>query len=60
MGVGVGGELGLPFGARLHAGADVYTQAYENRPSQADWDQVRAYTILTVPFGADPGMGGGR
>jgi hypothetical protein len=60
MGAGLGAEIGLPFDARLDGGADVYFQSYENRATYADWDQVRAYTLLRVPFGGDPGMGGRR
>lgn len=55
LGGGLGAEVGLPRGVGVRAGADLYRQAYENRESAADWDQLRAYTILTVPFGSDPG-----
>ncbi len=58
LGMGVGGTAELPWRARLNAGADLYHQASENRPGQADWNQVRMYTILSVPFGADPGLRG--
>ncbi|MFW6330149.1 MAG: hypothetical protein ACOC3J_00350 [Gemmatimonadota bacterium] len=57
LGAGLGGELVLPWSARLRAGADLYTQRYENR-GPADWDQLRAYTILSIPFGEDPGVRG--
>jgi hypothetical protein len=60
VGGGLGGEVELPWSVRLRAGADLYTQAYENRPGQTDWDQLRAYTVLTIPFGEDPGMRGRR
>lgn len=57
----IGGGLGIdvsgPWGIDLRAGADLYTQAYENRAG-ADWDQLRAYSVLRVPFGSDPGMRG--
>lgn len=57
----VGGGLGIdvagPWGVDFRAGADLYTQAYENRAG-ADWDQLRAYSVLRVPFGEDPGMRG--
>jgi hypothetical protein len=56
----VGAEIGLPGGATLRGGAALYRQAYENRPSGADWNQARAWTMLTVPFGRDPGLAGGR
>ncbi len=55
LGGGLAADVALPGGLRLRSGADVYRQRYENRPSQADWNQVRAYTILTVPYGRDPG-----
>jgi hypothetical protein len=58
LGGGLGLDARLPAGLRLRAGADLYRQAYENRPSQADWDQLRAYSILSIPFGEDPGMRG--
>lgn len=58
LGAGVGAELALPFQAELVAGVDLYSQAYENRPSAADWDQLRAHTILRIPFGEDPGLRG--
>jgi hypothetical protein len=60
LGAGLGGTVALPWGAELRGGADLYAQAYENRAGQADWNQVRAYTILVVPFGSDPGMKGRR
>ncbi|HUG40520.1 MAG TPA: hypothetical protein VMM12_08550 [Longimicrobiales bacterium] len=58
LGGGLGADLTLPRGLGLRAGADLYRQAYENRQSAADWDQLRAHTILTVPFGAEPGRPG--
>lgn len=58
VGAGLGGEAPGPWSTRIRAGADLYTQAYENRPGQADWDQLRAYTIVSIPFGADPGLRG--
>lgn len=60
LGGGVGADIEGPRDIRLRSGVDVYSQAYENRPSQADWNQVRAYTILSVPFGSDPGLRGSR
>jgi hypothetical protein len=56
IGGGLGVDALLPRGLRLRSGADLYHQQYENRPSQADWNQLRAYTILSVPFGEDPGV----
>lgn len=58
LGLGAGGQVELPWRSRLQAGVDVYRQNYENRPGQADWNQVRAYTILSIPFGTDPGLRG--
>lgn len=60
LGGGLGADVVGPLDIRLRSGVDVYSQSYENRPSQADWNQVRAYSILSVPFGADPGMRGRR
>ncbi len=60
FGGGLGAELRLPGEARLTAGADVYRQAWDHRPSQADWNQLRAYSILSIPFGSDPGLRGPR
>jgi hypothetical protein len=60
LGGGAGAELRLPFDLTLRAGADYYAQAYENRAGEPDWNQLRAYTVLTVPFGEDPGMRGQR
>jgi hypothetical protein len=56
LGAGLGADAILPRGLRLRTGVDLYHQQYENRPSQADWNQFRAYSILSVPFGEDPGM----
>jgi hypothetical protein len=56
LGGGLGVDAALPRGMRLRSGFDLYHQQYENRPSQADWNQFRAHTILTVPFGEDPGV----
>lgn len=62
VGAGLGGNVRLWEGIRLGGGVDVYRQMWENRPSSADWNQVRAWSSLTVPFGGDPGLpdGGGR
>ncbi len=60
LGGGLGAEVALPGDARLSAGADVYRQTWDNRPSQADWNQIRAYSILSIPFGSDPGLRGRR
>jgi hypothetical protein len=56
LGGGLGVDALLPRGLRLRSGADVYRQRYENRPGHADWNQLRAYSILTAPFGEDPGV----
>ena len=58
LGGGLGGVVGLPFDITLRAGVDYYTQAYENRGGNPDWNQVRAHSVLVIPFGRDPGMGG--
>jgi hypothetical protein len=58
LGAGVGAEVALPFQAELRAGADLYSQAYENRPGDTDWDQLRGHAILRIPFGEDPGLRG--
>jgi hypothetical protein len=55
LGGGLAVDAALPAGLRLRSGADLYHQQYDSRPSQADWNQLRAYSILTVPFGEDPG-----
>ena len=59
VGGGLGVDIAGPWGVDLRAGADLYTQAYENRAGP-DWDQLRAYSVLRVPFGNDPGMRGRR
>jgi hypothetical protein len=56
VGGGLGVDAALPRGMRLRSGVDLYSQQYENRPSQADWNQLRAHSILTIPFGEDPGV----
>lgn len=55
LGAGLGVDALLPRGLRLRTGADLYRQQYDGRQSQADWNQLRAYSILSVPFGQDPG-----
>lgn len=55
LGGGAGAEAALPFGATLRAGVDYYTQGYENRPGRPDWNQLRAHSVLSIPFGRDPG-----
>ncbi len=57
-GGGVGGEVALPWRMRLRAGVDAYAQSLDDRGLHADFGQVRAHTILTIPFGEDPGMKG--
>jgi hypothetical protein len=39
----------------LTGGATVFRQNYENRPGLADWNQIRAFTVLRAGFGRDPG-----
>lgn len=56
LGGGLGADVLLPRGMQLRSGVDLYSQQYENRPGEADWNQVRAHTILSVPFGEDPGV----
>lgn len=58
VGLGLGGQMQMPWRSRLQAGVDLYRQNQENRPGLMDWNQVRGYTILSIPFGADPGMRG--
>jgi hypothetical protein len=55
LGAGLSADVALPRGMTLRTGADLYVQQYENRASQADWNQLRGYSILAVPFGQDPG-----
>jgi len=55
IGGGLGSDLRLFGGTELRSGVDLYSQQYDNRPTGADWNQLRAYTILTIPFGDDPG-----
>jgi hypothetical protein len=40
----------------LGAGASVYHQTYDNRPSSANWNQRRGWTALRVMLGSDPGL----
>ncbi len=58
VGGGLGGSLELWAGMRLQGSVDLYHQMWQNRPSAMDWDQVRGWTSLSVPFGGDPGMRG--
>lgn len=62
IGAGLGGSVRLWEGIRFEGGVDVYRQMWENRPSSVDWNQVRGWSSLTVPFGGDPGRpdGSGR
>ena len=60
LGAGAGAQVNLPMEITLSAGVDYYTQTYENRPGEPDWNQLRAHSILSVPFGRDPGMRGQR
>jgi hypothetical protein len=59
-GAGVGGEVALPWRLQLRGGADIYAHSAEGQTRFADFNQVRAYSMLTIPFGRDPGLGGGR
>ncbi len=43
-------------GKELSGGVAVYRQTFENRPSGVDWDQVRGWATLRIPFGRDPGL----
>ena len=54
-GVGGGAEVELLSRTRLLAGANLYRQDFQNRPSAADWNQLRAYASLNIGFGEDPG-----
>lgn len=56
LGAGLGGSVSLWEGIRLQGGVDVYRQMWENRPSAVDWNQVRGWSSVTVPFGGDPGL----
>ncbi|MFW5947899.1 MAG: hypothetical protein ACOCUW_05345, partial [Gemmatimonadota bacterium] len=57
LGGGAGARMTFPMGVTFRAGVDYYAQAYENRPGSPDWDQLRAHSVLAVPFGSDPGPG---
>lgn len=59
LGAGVGGRVRLWEGIRLEGGVDVYRQTWEDRPSAVDWNQVRGWSSVTVPFGGDPGLSDG-
>lgn len=56
IGGGLGGTLDLWSGLQLQGGVDLYHQMWENRPSAVDWDQLRGWSSIRVPFGGDPGL----
>jgi hypothetical protein len=41
---------------RISGGLDLYRHAFQNRPSQVDWTQTRAWMALELGFGRDPGI----
>jgi hypothetical protein len=43
-------------GMRVSGGVDLYRHLFQNRPSQVDWTQTRAWMGLELGFGRDPGM----
>jgi hypothetical protein len=54
-GGGASADLRITRTMALTGGATVFRQNYENRPGLADWNQVRAFTVLRAGFGRDPG-----
>ena len=56
--LGGGGSAGYEItdGVELSAGAAVYRQTFENRPSAVDWNQFRAWSALRIGIGRDPGL----
>ncbi|HEX6308054.1 MAG TPA: hypothetical protein VFZ69_07695 [Longimicrobiales bacterium] len=56
LGGGAGLDVDVASFATLSAGAHVYRQTWDNRPGDADWNQVRGWTALRVGFGSDPGL----
>jgi hypothetical protein len=59
FGLGAHGRADISDRVRIAAGATLYRQNIDNRPSGADWNQTRAWSSLEVTFGRDPGMAGG-
>jgi hypothetical protein len=56
--VGGGGavEVDLRGGVQLTGGAEVFRQTRTERPASPDWNQVRSWLSVRVPFGRDPGV----
>ena len=55
---GGGGGVDFKIGARSGVGAGVhlYRQTFDNRPGQPDWNQLRAWAMLRLGIGRDPGL----
>jgi hypothetical protein len=55
--LGLGGSLDadLREGTSLAGGLDVFRQTFTDRPSAADWNQVRGWISLRIGFGRDAG-----
>jgi hypothetical protein len=34
----------------------LYRQTFDNRPGQPDWNQLRAWALLRLGIGRDPGL----
>jgi hypothetical protein len=64
VGSGVLGGGGLGADVRLHddmsvaAGLELYRQTQQDRPGRPDWTQRRAWLLLRLDVGGDPGLAG--
>lgn len=58
LGAGAFADAQVADRVRLAGGVDVYRQAFENRPTAADWNQTRAWGSIEFTFGEDPGLAG--
>ena len=58
LGGGAAVDIDVTSFATLSGGAHIYRQTWDNRPGDADWNQVRGWAGLRVRFGSDPGLAG--
>ena len=58
LGGGINADFAVTNALQLNAGATLYRQAFDNRPSAVDWTQKRAWLGVDIAFGRDPGMRG--
>ncbi len=56
LGLGASADYALRENIQASAGATLYRQRYQNRPSGANWNQQRAWLSLEWRFGRDPGL----